>query len=447
MTAVKIGIIGAGSAAFSMNLVRDLCLVEGLRGSTMSFMDIDKERLNVVHNVASRYAKEMKVNLKLEKTLDRKEALQDADFVINTALAGGHSRLEAQRAVEEKLGYYRGIGVAKSYHQFKLMMEIARDMEEICPDAWLLQASNPVFDGCTLMTRETKLKIVGLCHGHYGYRRIAQVLGLDVNKVTAEMPGFNHCIWMTKFLYGNEDAYPLIDEWIDTKAEEYWRTWDGSPFEAQMSRAAVHQYKLYGLFPIGDTLRAPSTMEGWWYHLDFECKKYWYNKYGGFDSEIGWSMYLKRLEERIDRIRQIANNPSISVIQKFPPRLSGEQHVPIIDALTNNNEGKYQVNIPNNGALRGVPNDVVVEVPALVSKRGIQAIHRTQLPKKLMINVLIPKMLRMKRNVEAYLTGDRSILLYIILKDHRTKSLEQAEKLLNKVLSLAFNREAAEHYK
>jgi alpha-galactosidase len=97
-------------------------------------------------------------------------------------------------------------------------------MEEICLDAWLIQSGNPVYDGCTLMTRETQLKIVGLCHGHYGYKRMAQVLGLDVEHVTCQAPGLNQVIYATHFEYRGKDAYPLLDEWIATKSEHFWAT-------------------------------------------------------------------------------------------------------------------------------------------------------------------------------------------------------------------------------
>ena len=220
MTEVRISIIGAGSAAFSINLVRDLCLTEGLKGSTVCFMDIDEKRLNVVYGLARRYANEVKADLKFEKTIERNVALRDADFVINTALVTGHTKEEIERKCAEKYGYYRGIvfwdfggwGVLGSYlHQLKFMLDLARKMEDICPDAWLIQASNPVFAGCTLMTRETKIKVIGLCHGHYGVFRICKVLGLDPKKVTFQAPGVNHCIWMTDFRYDGKDAYPLLD--------------------------------------------------------------------------------------------------------------------------------------------------------------------------------------------------------------------------------------------
>ncbi|MBM3241811.1 alpha-glucosidase/alpha-galactosidase [Candidatus Poribacteria bacterium] len=437
--AIKLGIIGAGSATFSLGLVRDLCCSDVLYGSTIMLMDINEERLNSIHNLATRYVDELKIDLKFEKTLSREAALKDADFVINTALFGGHDQHEAGRAVGDKHGYYRG-APGMNYNQLRFMLSVAKDMEAICPDAWLIQSSNPVFDGCTLMTRKTNTKVVGLCHGHYGYHGIARVLGLDLAHVECQAVGFNHIIYMTHFLYKGEDAYPLIDEWIETKAEEYWCT-HKLGHDAQLSPAAVHQYKMIGLFPIGDTPRRG----GWWYHINLETKKRWYGEIGGFDSEIGWTQYLDGLAKRVDHIMKVANDVSISVTKEFPPHRSGEQQLGIIEGLALNKEGKFQVNIPNNGLIKDIPDDVVVEVPAMVNKTGIHGIQVGKLPKNLLLQVLWPRMLDMENNLELALSSDKRLFLRMILDDHRTKSLEQAEAFIEDFLSMPFNREMAEN--
>ena len=436
---IKLGIIGAGSAVFSLGLVRDLCATEEFYGSTVSLMDIDEGRLDSIHKLATRYVDELKIDLKFEKTLSREAALKEADFVINTALVGGHDHQETQRLAGEKHGYYRG-APGRNYSQLRFILSVAKDIEKICPDAWLIQSSNPVFDGCTLMTRETNTKIVGLCHGHYGYRSIANVLGLDLAHVECQAVGFNHIIYMTHFLYKGEDAYPLIDEWIETKAEEYWRT-HKLGHNAQMSPAAVHQYKMVGLFPIGDTPRRG----GWWYHIDLETKKRWYGEIGGFDSEIGWEQYLDGLAKRVEHIMKVANDTSISVTEEFPPNRSREQHLGIIEGLTLNKEGKFQVNIPNNGLIKDIPDDVVVEVPAIVNKMGIRGIQVGKLPKNLLMQVLWPRMLEMEKNIELAMSSDKRLLLGMILNDHRTQSLEQAEAVMEEILSLPFNREMAKN--
>ena len=109
MATVKICLIGAGSAVFSMRLVGDLCKEKSLAGSLVSLMDVDRERLEVVYELADRYVKELGADLKFEKTTELEKSIADANFVINTALVGGHQWMEEMRRVGEANGYYRGI--------------------------------------------------------------------------------------------------------------------------------------------------------------------------------------------------------------------------------------------------------------------------------------------------------------------------------------------------
>jgi alpha-galactosidase len=451
---VRISIIGAGSMAWSMVLVKDLCLTKSLAGSIVSFVDVDTKRLEVVHGLAKRYAKEVKAKLTFEKTIDRRKALKDADFVFNTVLAGGHGSYETQRKVAEKHGYYRGIDSVDhnmvsdyptigGYNQLKLCLDIARDMEDICPDAWLIQTANPLFEICCLLTRETKLKVIGLCHGHFGYRKVAKTLGLDLKKVKAKSIGFNHCIWMTSFKYDGQNAYSLIEEWVRAKAHRFWKNWKPKYYDVDMSPAAVDIYKRFGLFPIGDTARSG----GWKYHTDLKTKKKWYGPSGGFDSQIGWSRYQADLRRQLNRMCKIYDDAAVSVTSEFPPMKSGEQHVPIVDAIVNGKESMFQVNVPNRGAVEGIPSDVVVEVPALVSSKGVQRLPVERLPKRLMLHVIVPRMLRMEWALEAYEEGGRDLLAEWLLSDPRTKSSTQAEETIKEILTLPFNKEMAEHYK
>jgi hypothetical protein len=105
---IKISIIGAGSAVFSLNMIRDLCLTPNLQGSTVCFMDVNEERLNAAYALCSRYAQEVGIKLNLEKTTDRKKALKGANYVINSALVGGHHRLRAGWEIGKKYGYRHG---------------------------------------------------------------------------------------------------------------------------------------------------------------------------------------------------------------------------------------------------------------------------------------------------------------------------------------------------
>ncbi len=444
-TAVKISVIGAGSAQFSLGVVKDLCLTPGLTGSHVSFMDIDGERLEMIYKLAARYARQIGAKLTFDKTQERRASLQDASFVINTAYVLGHIVEARMRDLAAKHGYYHVAGQIGPFHQLQLMLDVARDIEKVCPNAWLIQSGNPVFAGCTLMTRETGIKVCGLCHGHYGYREIASTIGIDPDRVTWQAPGLNHNIWLTHFIYEGKDAYPLIDEWIATKAEEYWRTHVATrTHDAQMSRGAVHQYHLYGLFPIGDTVRRG----GWWYHTDIETKKHWYGEpFGGPDTHIARPFFVKNLEARIAEMTSWATDPSVDLAQKVGTTRTREQIVPIIDALVNNKEGQFQVNVPNRGALEGIPPNVVVEVPAVINQKGIQPIHVGALPPKIMFNCILPEWLDMERDLLAFKTGDRSMLLWGILDHHQTRSYEQAVAVLEETMRMDEIAEAEEFQK
>jgi len=456
MSALKLSIIGAGSAFFSLRLVGDLCKTKGLSGSSVSLMDIDEKRLNSVHILAMRYATALGANLKFEKTTDIKRSIEGADFVINTALVGGHEQLDASRKAGEKHGYKRGIDsqefnmvsdyhTLSNYNQLEYFLEIAHSMEEICPNAWLLQSANPVFEGTTLISRYSSIKLVGFCHGHYSVEVLAKSLGLDMREVNWQVAGFNHNIWLTRFLYKGKDAYPLLDQWIEEEARK-WNPED--PFDDQMSPAAIDMYKFYGRMPIGDSIRNGS----WKYHYNLETKKKWYGEpWGGADSDLGWAWYQENhLKALTDKNFKFALDKSVNLLNEFPPDVkSGEQHIPFIDALINGNQERFILNITNKGPIiTGIPEDVVVEVPVIVNKKGIHPEEiNPPIPKRIMNMYLAPRRLRMEWALEAFVSGDKMMLQEILIRDPRTKSFEQAKAVVDEILALPFNEEMKKHYK
>ncbi|MCA1670207.1 MAG: alpha-glucosidase/alpha-galactosidase [Thermomicrobia bacterium] len=445
MTALRIGVIGAGSAVFSLGLVKDLCLTPSLAGSEVIFMDINAERLHAVTGLARRYAAEMGASLRFVETMERRDALADADFVINTAFAKGHHHARQVREITAEHGYYYGGVHLGGFDDLRLMMDVARDMERICPDAWLIQSGNPVYEGCTLMTRETGLKIIGLCHGHYHYLDICEVLGLDPARVTFQAPGLNHQIWMTHFLFDGEDAYPRLDAWIATEAEAFWRSHTATrTHDIQMSRGAIQQYQLYGLMPIGDTVR---SRHNWWQHTDIETKKYYFGEpWGGPDTELARPFYVANHEKKMAEAARIARDPSARVADFIGTTRTREQQVPIIDALVNNHGAFFQVNVPNNGALAGVADDVVVEVPAWIDRAGIFPLRVTPLPRKIMLEHILPRVLEMERDLEAFTSGDRTMLLWNVVNSPQTRSFGQAAAALDDLLAMEENAALAAHY-
>ena len=453
---VKITFIGAGSAVWSTTVIRDLLVTPSLYGCRVVLMDINEERLDLVYGFAKRYAEEVKANVVFEKTTDRREAIKDTDFVINTAMAGGHWHYERMRQVSEEYGYYRGINSVEwnyvsdyhtiwGYYQFKLMLSIARDIEELAPDAWLIQIANPVFEGTTLISRETKVKVIGLCHGHMGVYEIASVLGLNPREIEFEAIGFNHVIWLTKFKYKGEDAYPLIDEWIEKKAEKYWEKWreeQCNPFDIQMSPAAVDMYRIYGLFPVGDTVRGGT----WKYHWDLKTKQYWYGPIGGPDSEIGWTMYIASLTSKLKKIKAAVSDTSKPLTEFLPPKRSHESVIPIIDSIVNDKRAVYQVNVLNKGAIPGIPDNVAVEMPAEIDSKGVHRLSFSPLPKRIMNYVMIPRLMRCEWALEAFLEGGRDLLFEWLIVDPRTKSTRQVNEVIDAILKLPGNEEIAKHF-
>ena len=455
MSGIKLSIIGAGSAIFSLRLVGDFCKTKGLSGSSVSLMDIDEKRLNSVHVLAARYAAALGANLKFEKTTNMKRSIEGADFVVNTALVGSHEQLDASRKAGEKHGYKRGIDsqefnmvsdyhTLSNYNQLEYFLEVAHSMEEICPNAWLLQSANPVFEGTTLISRYSNIKVVGFCHGHNGVEVLAKSLGLDIREVNWQVAGFNHNIWLTRFLYKDKDAYPLVDQWIEEEARE-WKPKD--PFDDQMSPAAIDMYKFYGRMPIGDSVRNGS----WKYHYNPETKKKWYGEpWGGADSDLGWDWYQNYLKASTDKSFKLALDKSVNLLKEFPPEVkSGEQHIQFIDALTNGHQERFVLNITNKGPIiTDIPEDVVVEVPVIVNKKGIHPEEiNPPIPKRIMNMYLAPRMLRMEWALEAFVSGDKMMLQEILIRDPRTKSFEQAEAVVDELLALPFNKEMKKHYK
>jgi alpha-galactosidase len=412
-------------------------------------MDVAPERLETVHKLAARYADELGARLRFESTTDRAASLKDADFVINTASAKSHAAQRRERELADEYGYYYGgTNLHERHENFDLMLSVARDIERICPNAWLIQSGNPVFDGCTLMHRETSVKVIGLCHGHYGYLDVCKVLDLDPERVTWEAPGLNHMIWLNHFLYDGKDAYPILDEWIATKGEEYWRTHVAErTHDKQMSRGTIHQYLIYGKMPIGDTPRTQPVTTNWWYHTDLATKKFWFGEpFGGPDTDVARPFYVAGLEKRLQQMREAALDSRARVTDIFGATKTREQQIPIIDALTNNVEGRFQINWPNRGVVDGIPDDVVAEFHALIDASGVHPIKPAPLPRKIMLQQVLPFWLDMERTLEAYKSGDRSMLLWNVLQSHQTRSYNQAVKVLEAVLDSPENAEMRERF-
>lgn len=453
--AVKVCIIGAGSAIFSINLVKDLCINKHFNDCTVTLMDINTERLDAIYGLCQRYIDELGSGIKVFKTTDRREAMQGADFVLNVALDYGHDRFKQGIKVAYDNGYRFGGSLHVvhdeafyiNFHQLRLMEDILKDVLEICPDAYYILVANPVQAGVTYLQRKYKnAKIVGMCHGYYGVYRLAKAMGLKEEDVSFEISGVNHFIWLTKFLYKGENAYPLLDKWIEE--HEGYIVDDESIGEfglgcEEVSRKAVDLYKKFGLFPIGDTPSSGGGAWGWEYHTDKETEKLYqsepYEWYG---------QYFDECNRTTKSLKEIVEDKSIRVSDIYSTQASPEPMIPLIEGLAYDTGTDVVVNILNDGGyMKGLPRDYEVEIAAKIDKDGIHPVCNDGLPKPIMARLMRDRIASVETELAAFENHSLELLTQLVMQDPWTKSREQAEKLIADIFALPCNADMKEYYK
>ena len=185
----------------------------------------------------------------------------------------------------------------------------------------------------------------------------------------------------------------------------------------------------------------------WWHHVSLEEKQHWYGNRGGFDSEISWTEYLNNKPNVQEKLARVGEDPDASVLEEFPRKRHQEQHIQIIDAMVNDRNMRLQLNVPNKGAIEGISDDVLVEIPVVVNRDGIHNMEVKPLPPLIFNNVLLPRLARMENLHDAFLRGDRRPLLLSLMDDPRTHSFKQASDLIDTILAQPWNKEADEHYR
>src|ERR671917_255721 len=217
----KIAFIGAGSVEFTKHLLTDIFEFSDLQGVTISLHDIDPERLETAGMMARWTAEQFGANAKIEEHLDRRAALDGADFVIIMVQIGMHEATLLDFEIPRRYGLKQTIadsmgigGIFRGLRTIPFMLELAREMRELCPRALLLNYTNPMSILMeALYTAHPEIKSVGLCHSvPYTAREIASYIGVDHEELIYECAGINHIAWMTRLEVDGEDAYPRLFE-------------------------------------------------------------------------------------------------------------------------------------------------------------------------------------------------------------------------------------------
>jgi alpha-galactosidase len=417
MRPIKIVVIGAGSVSFGPGSLRDAIQMKELKDSELVLVDLNEENLDIMTRLAKRMNEEAGTGLKIFSTTNREEALPEADFVITSIAVKRDELWQKDWEIPRKYGIRQVLGenggpggLSHALRNIPLILEICADMERLCPNALLINFSNPESRIIMAVSKYTSIKAVGLCHGVYmGRDRVAELLGRKGEDIDVKAAGVNHLLWLLDIRDKNtgEDLYPAL-----RKAEaELGESHD------PLTRA---MFRHFGYWP------APSDD-----HIG-EYLSYAYEKTGlhGYDFK-GAADYRERLWTRLKSLAR--GEGELGDLLTKP---SGEVAFTIIRAIVENrNEYVHAVNIPNNGCIENLPRDAVVEVPALVSGFGIQGLTMGRLPAG--IAALCEMQVSVQRLVvEAAVKGDRQAALQALLIDPVVDSMEAAEKTLDELLSV-----------
>ncbi len=425
----RIAFIGAGSLGFTRGLVRDILTFPLLKDSTLVLMDVNKERLVFALRAVKSIVDRGNYPAKVIATTDRQEALKGADAVLCTILAGSvdvwqHDILIPKKyGIDTNVGDTRGVsGVFRALRTIPVMVSIAKDMEKLCPDAILLNYTNPMAMLCRAMQKTTSIQLTGLCHSVQGTAMmLANWIGAKDEEITYVCAGINHQAWYTEFKRNGKDAYGAIHKAITT---------DKNIYEHEKVRNDMYLHLGYYVTESS----GHNSEYNWW----FRKRQDLIQKYctGGDGWNPGQYAYI------LECYRKAAKTWEQEVKDWFakgaPMDLArGQEYAAyIINARMGGELFKFNGNVPNSKLITNLPDDVCVEVPVVASKRGFEPIHVGALPPQCValnqVSVAVEEMA-----VEAALTGDPTMVFHAVAYDPLSAavlSLAEIKKMVNEML-------------
>ena len=424
----KITFIGAGSLTFTNNLVRDILTFPLLKDATFTLMDIDEERLEFATRAVNRIVELGNYPARVEATLDRKEALKDADAVLTTILVGGTDvwkhdiHIPMKYGVDINIGDTRGpSGVFRALRTIPVMLEIVADMEKYCPDAILLNYSNPMAMICRAIQRSSFIKITGLCHSVQGTAAmLAEWIDVPFNEITYTCAGINHLAWYLKYEWNGKDAYPLIREAVE-KSDIY---------NKEIVRNEM--FKHLGYYVTESS--GHNSEYNWWFRKRPDLiEKYCTH---GTNWNPGEHAFTLKRYQNAERTWKTEIQEFLSKDTPISLERGSEYAAYIINAWMGGDVFRFNGNVPNTGLITNLPQDACVEVPVFVDKEGFHPVYIGDLPPQCaaldQVNVMAEEMA-----VEAALTGDPTMVYHSIVYDPLTAavlSLAEIKDMVNEML-------------
>ena len=369
---VKITYLGAGSA-FAPVLSKDIFLIPDLDEGELCLVDIDPERLELSRKTTEIINKKLNKNWRIVSSTDRREVMENSDFIINTIEVSGLQTVRYDYEIPLKYGVDQCIGdtigpggIMKALRTIPVWLEILKDAEELCPDAYILNYTNPMSMMMLATFRASKMKAVGLCHSVQGTSmRLAEYLEVPYEELKWRCAGINHMSWFTELTHKGEDMYPVLKR----KAREDRELYEKDPvrFEVMfhfgyfVTESSGHMSEYIPYFRKRPDLIKKYCREGYLGESGFYAKN--------------WPKWRRALDERRKRIIRGEEEPDL--------KRSVEYASQIIEGIIFDRKQVIYGNVLNTGLITNLPQNEVVEVACLVDKNGIQPVYFGELPPQL----------------------------------------------------------------
>jgi len=366
----KIAFVGAGSMVFATTLVGDVLSFETLEDSHIALMDIDEHRLDQTRRVAEAIVDNEDLDATVEATTDRREALDGADYVLNMINVGGTEPFENEIRIPESYGVEQAIGdtigpggIFRGLRTIPTLLDIARDMEELCPDALLLNYTNPMSILCTTLFEATDVDVVGLCHSvPHTATAIADYVGVPAEELEYWVAGINHVAWFLEATHDGESVYPALREAMD----------DPDTYERDTVRFEMLRH--FGYFPTESSHHMSE------YVPYFRTEAETIEEMTGTDyaERMPTATYLEGWQERSEK----RDDPDLDVdLDAVGAERSEEYASRLIHSIETDTPRRLNLNVSNEtDAIGNLPTDACVEVPCLIDGAGVHPCSVGDLP-------------------------------------------------------------------
>lgn len=435
----RIVLIGAGSAVFTRGLVADLSRL-GVKAE-LALVDIDPHALQVAESLTRKMVAANQAPLQVSASTDRRDVLRGATAVVCTIGVGGRRAWEQDVFIPRKYGIYAPVGdtvgpggSSRALRMIPAMVEIARDVLDLAPEALFFNYSNPMAPVCRAVHKATGANMIGLCHG---VQRVASVLAEFLNVPQAELEytaiGINHLTWFLKVSLGGKDAMPRLREIAAQKLEE------GAPNLPMPSYPfAAMDWPQHNLFSLELLLRFGAIPAALDRHVteffpQFFRTGHYYGQRLGVDA-FSFEATIAEGDETFAAMERDAFGSQLLPADYFE-RAPGDHElvIDIIDSIRNHCELLVSANLPNKGQIPNLPPNVIVEAPAITENGDLRALQQESLPAAI-AGTLATRYQWVETIVEATLEGNREKFIQALVLDGYVDSFDMAKKLTDELL-------------